>query len=353
MAIGALFSLSLGTAATATYAWYEVSSRLLVSNLNIDYNETFLKIGLNVDGVPTYNEDEEGKALPLTKEFLKANGAIKSDKLQPVSSMYQSLWFNDEEDLSVATPKFRTSYDHFSGTTKSLVAGDGFYQFDVAIFSSRDALIYLDEKTTIAPNYEGNSRVASRLGLDVDELNNIDQCLRVSFYSELVDSYQYLIYEPNVKEPSHTKFGGRLNIVDEDHYFDEENGKEILYGEYNSDAELIYSEAAFVNELSEKETCFNALSMPGTQALDIEKSIEESNLTIKEEETYTLVDLASIGTNTLPNMPLCSVHANSTQRMVITIYIEGWDLDCTEDVASSVFDVNLSFSGVLAPIYDL
>jgi hypothetical protein len=61
----------------------------------------------------------------------------------------------------------------------------------------------------------------------------------------------YKIYEPNAEVGSTTLLGGRLDITPRDGYFDYgSDKKELLYGEYNSDATLYYGETGAVKALT-------------------------------------------------------------------------------------------------------
>jgi hypothetical protein len=199
--------------------------------------------------------------------------------------------------------------------------------------------VFLDSSATLSAKHEDNLAIANANGLSVDDLDKVAQCTRVSFYSDT----GYTIWEPNATGNSTTAYAGRLNLTNDDDYFDTKDGKEILFGDYSYD-HLVYDDAGRSTSMKGNGTAFDALSDPSAQALDIEKSKSEGGLVIKNEEAYPL--------STLDNMEstdhaLAYCPMGVAKRVVVSLYIEGWDLDTIETIGYAKFDLNLAFTGLL------
>jgi hypothetical protein len=145
--------------------------------------------------------------------------------------------------------------------------------------------------------------------------------------------------------------GGRLDITPFDGVFDFDSTtkKEILYGEYNHDATLVYDEEARSSSYGDGHDCFHALSDKDAIPLDIAKSESEGGLVIKKEETYTLTDLEHDETTTKIGHPLAYCPIGVPTRVILTVYVEGWDYDAIEKASYGAFDLTLSFSAFNMP----
>jgi hypothetical protein len=177
-------------------------------------------------------------------------------------------------------------------------------------------------------------------GLFVDELNKVEEAIRVSFYCE----EGYYIYEPNVTTSSKTKLGGLLDVNVYDNYIDyNSSNEEVLYGDYNEDATLFYEDAVdhdvIHHEYDHAKPGVGGKTKAGIKHLDLERSVNEGNLRIKEEETYALSDLL------YQNQYLAYIAPNEVKRIVLTIYLEGWDKECSNDLINSAFNASISFMG--------
>ena len=89
-------------------------------------------------------------------------------------------------------------------------------------------------------------------------------------------------------------------------------------------------------------------TLAGVKHLNLEKSVNEGNLKIKEEETYALKDLLHKGKYVTYIAP------NEMKRLVVTIYLEGWDKECSNDLINSAFSAHIAFMGehrTVAPNY--
>jgi hypothetical protein len=329
----ALFSLSLATLVTTSYAWFNISNDLMVKNISLTFkNSDYFQMGLKKKDS---DSDEITYFDTLDKATLEDYSSYSPDLLMiPVSSCFQSNWLNSNTVFADTTPEFRSN----PGT--ETVATEGFYQFEFYFLSSRDAYVYLDEGTSLVPNEANNERTASEYDLNVDDLNKIKDCVRVSFYGE---DFGYQILELNADQPSNCRFGGRLDVNPYDSYYDYDSHlKEILFGEYNDASKIVYSEDARVKELDREHSTFNAMSDDKAIPVDIDKSIE-NGLVFQHESTKILSEFEhDDNSNQLMN-PILYCPMGVPTRCVISIYIEAWDPEAILSIGRSSFDLNLVF----------
>jgi hypothetical protein len=346
-----LLALSVSILATSTYAWYRLADLLIVDGIQIGYGSgTSFKIGMKnpTTGTIEYpNYTSEDQQQTLTNDTLKGFSSFTgTETLDPVSGMYQSNWLNASANPATTLPKFRSSFYGSSDIHQANEASPSSYlQFEFYFLSDRNIYLFLDKSTSLVANTTANASIAKAKNLSVDDLNAVGKCARVSFYSTIGTESVYTIYEPNVSTGSTTYYSGRLNLTDDDRYFDYDNtGKEILYGEYTDD-HLVYSEAGRVSSVSGKETAFNALSDPAATPLDIPASINEGGLVRTKETSYPR-DALLIPDSVNNGHPLAYCPHDVETRVVVSVYLEGWDLDTVESVSYAKFNLNLAYAGL-------
>lgn len=379
----ALFSLMVGTGVTSTYAWFEVSNQLQASNLALkfDTHDDFV-LGLK----DKKNNDTLVNAVSFNNSSLKSLGYNPSPEFDPVSSMWSSLWRGDGTYSDSITPTLRMAYTENGNTTKSEPAEGGFLQFEFYLQSTNDCYIFLDSATSIKANKSRNEAVAnaynqkkaaSSLPVTASELDKIEDTVRISFYSDM----GYYVYEPNVTTSSSTKFYGPLNVSGADDYYDYKGDTETFYGEY-SGADLVYDPIHDddTKPYDDVDSAFHALHKGGTRSVNVEAS-KEAGVSFASEKTYTLdefilptsassVDLtknadgstsyfaegkevhplAAIKSNPVVDSSGNEVYVSEKKRVVVSIYVEGWDDDMTDAVGAGCFNLNLSFVGINQPI---
>jgi hypothetical protein len=336
--------MSVASIVTSTYAWYVLSSTLIASNISINYQNKVFQMGLFVNNEPQYFSDSDGEPKDLDTSLLEEYaGYDPNEKLDAVSGMYQSLWLNDKTVFDTTFPVLRSSYDGAkTDYLESTPASSGFLQFDCCFTSDQDTYVFLDSSTSLAAAHDTNAIIAAKSGYSVSDLDKVANAMRISFYSDL----GYLIYEPNVTSPSMTAFAGKLNVRGSDGYYDFDNaGKEVLYGDYNKNgASLIYDTQSRVTSLSAPATAFNALTSPDAQSLNLARSLSEGNLIIQHEVTHTLSELTNQDET---KYPIVYIPADQNKRVVISIYLEGWDRDMVDSIGNAHFNLNLCFTGIL------
>lgn len=357
----ALFSFTVSAVVTSSLAWFKVADTLIASNIAIDFlkDEDF-EVGLKKDNETTFFKASDSSTTPTIDNttLKKYCSNFDPNGLLDLSSMYESSWLNSSTVFENTKPQLQIGYATGSNPNKTTAALAGYMQFEFYFKSDRNMYLFLDESTALTANEAANQKVADLYGYKVENLNKVKDCLRVSFYTEST----FLIYEPNVDVSSNTAFAGRLNTkAPTSSYYDvDSKNNEILFGEYNypgselsttyGDATLVYDEASRAAVPSaENLTGFVSGTAPSANGgLDIAKSESEGNLHIAHEKTYTLSELAKADEKAHPlvYIPAYSeTDPTTVKRVVVTVYVEGWDLDVVNSVESGVFDLNLAFKG--------
>lgn len=352
------FSLTLAASVTSTYAWFALSQAGKVSFMDFTIKENHsLEIGLkDRDGEIHYYDTLNDQIL---EEYFPAYKA--GSPLSDLSSMYQDLWLNDNTNYETDFPILRQAYMKGGDYHASYPAQQGFYQFEFFFKGDSDMYLFLDrDETYIKALHEKNREYAHAYNenvednkkINVKDLDNVVNATRVSFFSK--DGFS--IYEPNALSSSHTVFGGILDATSKDGYydFDEKTGKEIVYGEYDANTNLVYdSPLEEDSSLVGRGTCFNAIHKAGIERFNFEKS-KQNGLSFKEEKTYTLEEMSISKENGQYDektmRPIALLKREQPTRVVVTIYLEGWDYDVTEAIGNGSFTLGLSFRGLAAPI---
>ena len=347
-----LFSVGVATSATSTLAYFNLNKVGDVTNLNLSINseEAYLKLWLSKDKTKPLDELEEGKNLiyhndGYSKEDLGIEGVVLND----VSGMNQNDWYHNGEALNdpIALPKLSTAprlyRDYRSPGYSDL---DVYVQNVFYLESNYDCSIYLDGRspdeseelsssyTFIRSNHDQNVKTANEKNLNVDKLDEVVHAVRVSFLTE--DGY--IIANPG--EDEDTYYAGILD-TDVDGYYDEDNNKEILYGEYEGD--VSYSLDLENKEKYEGGNVFVSNHKPGVEKVNL------SSVNRKKEEAVKL-DSLKLDTKREPFkevQPICTLNKGEKKRIVVTIYVEGWDKHMTDDICYASFDVALAFTALL------
>lgn len=343
----AVLAFSISVLATSTYAWYKLADLLVVDSIAVKYagSEAF-KIGMKDSSgtlqYPNYVDMNTPQVIDNSalKEYAGFTG---NEVLKPVSGMYQNLWLNSSTVFESTVPTFRSDYFGVSNIHEAnLAAKTSYLQFEFYFYCDRDCYVFLADSSALTANHQDNLAIANANHIAVSDLDKVANSTRISFYSE--DAYT--IWEPNVTKSSQTPFAGRLNLTNDDDYFDTKDGKEILFGEYTAD-HLVYDEAGRSTSMSGSGTAFDALSDPNAQALDLAKSQSEGGLVIQNEQSYSRADLALTDDTRSTDRALAYCPMGVAKRVVVSLYIEGWDRDTIETIGYAKFSLNLAFTGLL------
>lgn len=387
-----IFTGIVGTIALAalsvslTLAWYGASDRLSVSNLDV---HVFSSADLRVNTTDDINSFKPSLNMNDFDERYRELLFI------PTSSMYQGEWFDAESDTQVEKPTFYDIYtDNLltssDGEPKINKSTTGFFSEDVYFLTNFDQYITLevlsdseDNPSTFLSNTIANRERANDLyskygeewGLNSDEifarLNSLIDCLRVSILVLDENQYSYYIIDPTKQAGDKTLYGGVLD-TNGDGYYDtyrpEVDGvrvdTEVVYGEVNNreliDYDLYHEEPVSGNDSSREQdsssynrdhtffgNCFDAKHKNGSRIYDAEDS-KTNGFEIVEEPSLSLYDIKESNENTTEVEDESRVlkipcYANKPSHIVLSIYLEGWDLDCVNATMGASFDITLNF----------
>ena len=344
----AVLSLSL------SIAWYATSENLYIDTLVMTVKgqqqlliSTTGEDGTFVDSIKFHYDDEDSQ--------LKDTGLF-----QPVSSMFKSKWLEDdlktEPELYIYT-NFAVD-ENFA--PKEEAAQWGYYSQHLYLYSSSKVNATLSaEDFKITELEDRNSEYAGQLmrqksvmdkyheehpdysNADIYEdimakLANLKKCMRVGIYD--ISENKFHILDP-YKEGD-TLLGGRADLF-MNKYYDSYPIKatgeayEVIYGEVKNRDKAIYLPASDDDSAAPSEyTSFNSRTKAGVKAFDLEAS-QENGLEIKKEDSYSL--------QTVEEEMLIHLDGGEPKEFVLMFYMEGWDLDCTNQHMGSNFNLNLEF----------
>ena len=339
-----------------SFAWYGTSENLYIDTLNIRVSGTQeLKISTSSE-LSTFKESVKYK---LGEED---NDLMDVGQVRPVSSMFKSNWLEDDlktepEFYVYDTPGHQIGED----VPPYQVANWGFYSQHLYLYSSSTIYSTIDSETfqlteleaaneeyaTILMGYKGYMDEYAVLHPDwtreeihadlVEKLNRLKYCMRISIYD--ISENKYYIIDP-YKGTTDVLLGGRLDVLRSgyyDSYRDQTTNemKEIIYGELEHREKAFYLEALDEDGPEPAEyNSFSSRTKAGVRAFDLDKSLEDG-LDIKKEDSLNL--------GQVEDKVLLSLIAGIPKEIVFSIYMEGWDLDCTNVHMGGSFSLGLEF----------
>ena len=352
----ALAALSI----SLTLAWYGASDRLNVENLEVSVlAKGNLKISTSPNIESFVEELNNDDLNDLGEDFLFA----------PVSTMHKRSWMDQKADV----PEF---YD--SAAKQVLSSGEpylekaefGFFQKDIYLYTTMNnqyAALDLGEEADGGSFFKTGDNFARAQdlynkyhnvwGLSLseiqDKLDSLINCLRVSILVNQENDYHYYIIDPTKNEGDVTYLGGRLDN-DKNNYFDSYQDlnhlhKEVIYGEVNDRSLIEYDDPVnpdfkdnsgpvVVDEASQfMGNSFVANSKPSVYTYNEEKS-KANGFEIATEDSLSLEQLKTDDRSLL--IPLTS---GVPTKIVLSIYLEGWDTDCINATMGASFNTKLSF----------
>lgn len=322
------FLFSLSCSVTATLAWYTINDVYQVNHLNVKFLSTGEKLELGI-------RDENGDVVfkdEYTSEELGFGDAV----LDEVSGMYSSEWLEDTTiPADEKFPVFRSSYRGNIDHRKTRVAEDGYVQKEFFLRSTQKCSLYLNDTSYFVPNLDANAVTATTYGLNADELNQVVNAVRVSFYTE----DNYVIANPGNSEE--TYYGGLLDLNLDGYYdYDSLAGEEICYGEVLGD--VVYKDQIDESSpLSPNYSTFNGNHKDNVSLVDLEKTqIQKENSVKLDEICLNLEDGDS------PYSPICVLEKDEVKRVVVSIYLEGWDRHTVDSIQRASFDACIDFAAL-------
>lgn len=326
-------------------AWYATSTqvRLEAIEMTVDCDRDL--------GISTARDGEYVEK--LEPEDLSQVGLFR-----PVTSAYSSRWKDTKSDEPVFYDEPRFSTNEITGKVPVAAIG-GYYSQKLYLKSNDDIYVTIGaDNTYINPNYEYNKGYAKELFKEYQKgdderlkamteeeietgLNNLVKAMRYSILITDEKDYDYAIIDPH-KENTVTEYAGLLD-VDRDHYYDHfikgEHSYERLYGDYTG--EVVYGSEISGNsgykDPDDSPNAFNAMHKKGLMAYD-EAASKANGLVINVEES---IDVKEFKNDSKPfRIPL---YRNQPTEIVLSIYIEGWDLDSINHTKGATFISNLEF----------
>ena len=204
------------------------------------------------------------------------------------------------------------------------------------LHEQNEYMIRLDEE-----RYGTSSRVHYTVEEFYERLNALKKSMRVSIYD--VENRAYYIFDPH--KNGDTVLGGILDN-NRDGYFDTytvDDGTvyETVYGEIEDRSQIAYG--ARLDEdipLVGEATSFNAAHLKNSMPFDLEAS-KQQGLAFKTEQSMTFDQASS--ENPSSNPFVLELNRHEPKKIVLSIYMEGWDLDCINATMGASFIAQLQF----------
>ena len=330
-------------------AWFASSNRVRVSSFDISIDcdrELLISTDKDEGYVERINYDE----FSSSKNFL------------PLTTAHSSSWLDIKSDTPLFYDETRYSLDEDAKLYS--VANRGYFSQKFYLKSDDDVYVTIDSKNSfinakedynhtyaeeIYEEYQsGDDEDLKKLTVEDIEarLNQLVKAMRYSILITDEDDYSYVIIDPNKNDE--TYLGGLLDN-DIDYYYDYYQKKddnalyERVYGELIGDKDkIVYDEP--LNEDSgyesedEEPSAFNAQHKKGVYQFNLEKS-RANGVDFKKEEA---IDIKSFDNEVKPyHFP---VYRDEPQEIVVSIYIEGWDLDSVNYTMGATFISDLYFT---------
>ncbi len=323
LALGiAVFACAIGVSAASTYAWYAISETGRLGGFNMQ---------INTDLTVQLGKKENGEIVYRDGPFTLAEFGYDKPELDNRSGM--SCVNYPEEYDETFNPTYTRGYGYGGDLRMPALATDGYVQLEFYVLASRDAFLYLTSDTKAVVDQQANAYAAQKRGVPVDELNNVPNATRVSFYSPL----GYVVTELGAHEE--VNYCGPLDIVGNGYYAVDEEGKELLYGLYEGNPRYSAERLPYDRSDYVERDCFHAAHRQGTYELD-----QNSYAPVKEQagpiSDYVYVD------GYTRSKPVAAVQGNVPTRLVVTVFLEGWDHDMTDAIVEASFGLDLGFTAL-------
>lgn len=336
-------------------AWYASSSQLHVDSIEIALDcDRDLKISTSS------NFENLTDILSREEDFEFASS------FDTVTSAHSRLWMDSKEDK----PRFYDDTTWYSGREEAAIqeASIGYFSQDVYLYCDDDVFVTIDPEMTYLNASQYNYSHAQEMydiiqrvkdesspyykykNLTVEEIKTrLDELVKAMRFSILIpnddDSYDYVIIDPHKEEE--TYLGGLLD-VDVDRYYDSHHNSndsvyyENVYGEVNDRSLIVYddplTESSDYTYPGDEPSAFNARHESGVKLFNREKSIQ-NGFEIKVENSHSL-DEFNHRLNTPLNIP---VYKDKANKIIFSIYIEGWDLQSVNYTMGATFDSYIKF----------
>ncbi len=361
-----------------SFAWYNSSENLYLDTLSINVSSSR---DLMIATVP-----DETKLVTSLKYMMdpldpNENSLENKNPFKPVSTMFKSKWI-DEKKQDPVFYEYSSAIlnDEYEPTPSVVDSSWGYYSQHLWLYCDRDTKVTLDSTTfNVNPVQKSNEAHAEQLLhsvyiLDqyinkpnpahpeetaapytwsedemredlVNNMNNLVNCMRVGILDPDLESYKFTIVDP--KKNGETELGGREDLFLSGYYdsysklneHSDFEWYEILYGEIKNRDKAVYKDALpeqypAPGQLEGEASSFNAYTKENVHAFDKEAS-EANGLEIVKEDSLSLDEVE--------DKFQVSLKAGKLKEIVLSIYMEGWDLDCVNSHMGGSFGMDLQF----------
>ena len=340
--VGAI-ALSVATL-SMSLAWYASADRAFVETIVMT---------IDADRELLISTEENGNYV----KRLDNSNLMDPGLFAPITAAYSSKWLNNSE-----APVFydEANYSIEKDESTLRVAETGYFSQKLYLLGDDDLYVTIDPSDTYIHPSENNKAYASILysnyqeygtdaqkALSVEDIETrLNQLVNAMRYSLLIkdletNEYDYYIIDPN--KNGVTTYGGLLdNNCNKyyDHYEDAGESYERVYGELVGDINDIeydepLSEDSDYLDANEEPNAFNAKNKKGVRPA----ILSNSNVEFKQEES---IEVSEFSNDTKPF--LIPVYRETPREIILSIFIEGWDLDSVNYTMGSTFNANLSFA---------
>ena len=378
---------------SGTLAWYAYATRATVSYSGTSVNNTVqVQIGLASDIEIALNEFPEGTevlhkqfdgdpthyyfapvGLGLTSDIISTylgKAGYGSNSLAPITTgSYVEFDPNDPSSVNPAFELKESPKDDAHFNTRS--ANHKYYAqipfvFRVLNSNNPDSESFIEgQQLWLTDAQVRASEVFDEDGINVNEGSEIHKAIRMYIDRDATMGYAYdYILNPSATAHGQTKVGGVLDLT-RDGYFDFDNdGKEIIYGEYDEDAAAGQISADGYNDQAEPLIDINGSGVEDKNTTFTAKHYQNvnyytqnglNNCGIKTADYKCLSDIvperdeeSGAFINVDPNDPLsvCKTAGsedNYLARLNMTVYLEGWDFSVVDEELEHYFDLGLTF----------
>ena len=315
--IYALLTMSTIGSVTGTLAWYQYRSRAETSFHGTALNNVnAIQIGLKTDLVLDDAEDY-GLSKDPTENIYWADNGVSSQTL---------TYFLSASGYATNALVPTTSGKYASGDVFNLRMRPTNLESNIGISAFHDEYVYLPLAFRTVSSFDNVTNFKVKiLDSSISSLGNIKEAIRVHFDNGS-DSF---VYAPGRALDGLTAVGGGLDI-ELDGYVDYSNNtmKEYPYGEFES---LVYETTphAYEEITHEHHNCFNGVHAEGVYAI----SDESIPSTAQYLGRTSVLNKRYIAYSDVSGIAYCNT----------TIYLEGWDQGCIDEIIGTLFNLNLSF----------
>ena len=338
-------------------AWYNSSENLYLDTLSINVSSS--------RDLLIATEPDETKLVTSLKYQMDAldNSLENKNPFKPVSTMFKSNWIDQKAQDPVFYEYSNAMVDDTFEPVISPVDGSwGYYSQHLYLYCDRDTKVTIDASTlNINPVIRSNEEHARQLLHSVyirnqyeqehpgwtddqifddlvEKMNNLVNCMRVAVLDPAEDSYKFTIVDP--KKNGKTELGGREDLFLSGYYDSYQNPfdykwYEIVYGEAINRDKIIYDDPLDADTpVVGEATSFNASTKAGVHAFNKQAS-EQAGFAFAEEGALSLDEIEE-------NFYF-SLKAGELKEIVLSIYMEGWDLDCINSHMGGSFGMDIQF----------